>query len=220
MFRVGGYVEFQRGTFNVFGKDFTLTRGSMHFDGTGELNPEVNMVANHDPGAAGSSPIVVLVTGTLAEPNVQFQSDSCPGDGAIVMLVSGRCPDQDTWTADPAADRNAFTAGIVGGILTLGAQRELGGLIPRISVESTGQGSQARVKAGFDAVPKFMRSLVQRVYVQGAVSTAEESGLDTTQESTDATLDFLIELYFPHNIVGSGRFSPDHYWGLDVTWEP
>jgi hypothetical protein len=179
------------------------------------------MVATHEPGTAGGSPVVVTVSGTLAAPHVEFFSESCPGDGAVVMLVSGRCPDQDSSaTGDPSSDRNAFAAGIVGGILTLGAQRELGALIPHISVESTGQGSQARLKAGFDAVPKFMRSLVQRVYVQGAVSTSEQAGLDPTADTGNATLDFLIELYFPRNIVGSGRFAPANYWGLDITWEP
>ncbi len=220
-FRVGGYVEFQRGSFEVFGKQFALNRGTMHFDGTGELNPEVNMVATHEPEVAGGAPVVVMVTGTLANPKVDFYSDSCPGDGAVVMLVSGRCPTDDPNSGGSAQDaQDAFAAGIVGGILTLGAKRELGGLIPRISVESTGQGVQTRLKAGFEAVPKFMRSFVQRVYLQGAVSTSDQNALQPAYNDVTSALDFLIELYFPHNIVGSGKFSPERSWGLDVTWEP
>ncbi|HEX2676036.1 MAG TPA: translocation/assembly module TamB domain-containing protein, partial [Polyangiales bacterium] len=226
-FRVGGYVEFQRGTFEVFGKEFVLNRGTMHFDGTGELNPEVNMVATHEPDGTGGSAVVVNVTGTLAEPHVEFQSDSCPGDGAVVMLVSGRCPNEDPNSGGSAQDaQDAFAAGVIGGILTLGAKRELGALIPRISVESTGQGAQTRLKAGFEAVPKFMRSFVQRVYLQGAVSTGDQGTSSTTDPAQNpngdvaSALDFLIELYFPHNIVGSGKFSPERFWGLDVTWEP
>jgi hypothetical protein len=69
-----------------------------------------------------------------------------------------------------------------------------------------------------------MRKLVRRMYVQGAVSTrsSETGELEQQQpeeESLGDALDFLIELYFPHNIVGSGKFSPNS-WGVDVIWEP
>jgi hypothetical protein len=220
--RVGGYVEFRRGTFEVFGKQFEVNRGSLQFNGGPELNPEVNLVATQKPeaGAGSSGGVVARVSGTLAQPVVEFYSETCPGPGAIVQLVTGRCPSEaDSSLQDASGTQNAFVAGVVGGILTLGARSQLGGLIPRISVESTGQGSNTRVKAGFEAVPKFMRPLVQRVYVQGAVSTRGQS--DTEGTTGTATPDFLIELYFPHNIVGTGRVAPiTRSWGLDVTWEP
>ena len=61
-------------------------------------------------------------------------------------------------------------------------------------------------------------------YVQGGGSTQSEQaavGADEAQAAQESSvaLDFLIELYFPHNIVGSGRFAQDT-WGLDITWEP
>jgi translocation and assembly module TamB len=218
-FRAGGYVTFTRGSFVAFDKRFQLTRGSMLLDGTADLNPEINLVASYQPPGTGNAPVVVTVSGTLTDPHVEFASESCPGDGAVVLLLSGRCPNVDAAsTGDAQGAQSAFAASVVGGILTLGTT---GG--PRISVESTGQ-NQTRVKAGIEAVPKFMRSFVQRVYLQGAVSSAQQgTGTDTTTSaatSTTTTLDFLIELYFPHNLVGTGRFSPETAWGLDVTWEP
>jgi hypothetical protein len=223
-FRVGGYVEFRRGTFEVFGKQFEVNRGSLQFDGGPELNPEVNLVATQRPeaGESANNRVTARVSGTLANPVVEFYSETCPGEGAVVMLVSGRCPSEaDTSLQDTTGTQNAFAAGIVGGILTLGARSQLGGLIPRISVESTGQGAQTRFKAGFEAVPKFMRPLVQRVYVQGALSTRDETAAEGSGNQTSATPDFLIELYFPHNIVSTGRVAPtSRSWGLDVTWEP
>jgi autotransporter translocation and assembly factor TamB len=220
--RVGGYFEFRRGTFDVFGKRFELNRGSMRFDGGLELNPEVNLVATHQPDTVGATPVYVNVSGTLDKPVVSFSSDQCPGEAAVVFLVSGRCPTEaDTNSADTRSTAEAFGAGIVGGILTLGARRQLGGLIPQLSVESAAAGTRTRFKAGFEAVPKFMRPLVQRMYVQGAVSTPDNNigGGGTTQTTT--TPDFLIELYFPNNIVGAGKVAPvTRSWGLDVTWEP
>jgi hypothetical protein len=65
-----------------------------------------------------------------------------------------------------------------------------------------------------------MRPLVQRVYVQGAVSASDNSVSGGTSQNT-TTPDFLIELYFPNNIVGAGKVAPvTRSWGLDVTWEP
>jgi hypothetical protein len=98
--------------------------------------------------------------------------------------------------------------------------------MPRVGYERSAEGTE-RVVAGFSSeelVPKFMRGFVQRVYVQGGRSTETEEAAVTTDEAAAAeesnvSLDFLIELYFPHNIVGAGHFAQDT-WGLDITWEP
>lgn len=228
---VGGYVEFRRGTFETLGRPFAIDRGSMRFDGTTSLNPEVALVATHRPEAAGSSPVQVSVTGTLAQPEVEFSSDACPGDtGAITYLISGQCVADDPDLAQESEDaQEAFAIGIAGSsVLTLlGTPPKVGGVTPRVGVESSGHGYDTRFKAGVGSesfVPKFMRKLVRRVYVQGAVSTGTGEGTAVEQqqqeeESFSRSLDFLIELYFPHNIVGSGNFARDR-WGVDVVWEP
>jgi len=224
---VGGYIAFQRGTFESFGKRFEVNHGSMRFDGGTELNPEVSLVATYDPNRTSTfgQSVVVMVSGTLAKPDVRFYSERCPGEGAVVLLVSGRCPTEgdtssSTGTSGSASStQDAFAAGLIGGILTLGVQRELGGLIPRVAVESSAAGTRTRLKAGIEAVPTFMRSLVERVYLQGAVSTAGQTG--STSAGSGTTPDFLLELYFPHNIVGAGKVAPTtRSWGVDVTWEP
>ena len=62
---------------------------------------------------------------------------------------------------------------------------------------------------------------MQRVYVQGALSTADNSVPESSQQASVTTPDFLIELYFPNSIVGAARVAPTvRSWGLDVTWEP
>ena len=96
-------------------------------------------------------------------------------------------------------------------------------MLPRIAVESTGEGYGTRVRAGIEAddlIPEFMRALVQRVYVQGAISTQDDQAASNTgQSSQNSTLDLLIELYFPNNLVGAGRFA-EGAWGVELTWEP
>jgi autotransporter translocation and assembly factor TamB len=222
---VGGYIEFSGGEFEVFGKRFDINSGALRFDGGTELNPDVFLLATQRPDVAGTSPVTISVTGTLAEPVVTFNSDVCPGDeGAVTYLVSGRCAADDPDVAEESGGaRAAVTSGILSGVLTLGAQRELGGLLPRIAIETSDEAQRVRAGISSDSlVPKFMRKLVQRVYVQGGVGVSSGSSDTATAEQEAATgnpLDFLIELYFPHSIVGSGRFAQET-WGLDVTWEP
>jgi hypothetical protein len=144
-------------------------------------------------------------------------------------MISGQCVADDPDLAQESENaQQAFAVGIAGSsVLTLlGPPPRVGGVTPRVGLESGGRGYDTRFKAGVSSeslVPKFMRKLVQRVYVQGAVSTqASEEATIETQEGPDSlarALDFLIELYFPHNIVGAGKFSEDN-WGIDVTWEP
>lgn len=223
---VGGHVEFNRGVFDVFGKSFNLERGSIRFDGGTNLNPELNLIAEHDPQTAGSAPVRVTVTGRLSAPDVRFTAEGCEDEsGALSLLLTGRCNLSDSTGPDnnPEAQRTAFVGGLLAGVLTLGAKRELGGLIPVIGIESTGSGFNQRIRAGIDAdtlVPKFLRPIVRRAYVEGAVTTGSQTQGGTTGP---ASVDFLLELYFPHNIVGAGRVTPGStqvQWGLDATWEP
>lgn len=228
---VGGYMEFRGGTFETLAKPFVIERGSLRFDGTPSLNPEVLLVAVHRPEAAASSPVTVSVTGTLAKPEIAFSSDVCPGDsGAITYLIAGQCVADDPDLAQESESaQEAFAVGIAGSsVLTLlGTPPKVGGVTPRVGVESRGHGYDTRFKAGVASeslVPRFMRKLVRRVYIQGAVSTGSGEQLQLAESepadsSFSRSLDFLIEMYFPHNIVGSGMFAADR-WGVDVVWEP
>ncbi len=225
---IGGQIGFEKGEFEILGKRFDIESGSLRFDGTSDINPEVLLVARHQPLTVGAAPIGVSVIGTLRDPEVTFSSEECPGDeSAATYLISGRCDVDDPLAAAEAEDaENAFAAGLagsVGGALTPFIRGQMGGLGPRLAIESTGE--DARLKAGIVTerlVPKFMRPLVQRVYVQGAVSTdLRDDSLGTADSASenDFTTDLLIELYFPHNLVGSGKVAPGN-WGLDIIWEP
>ncbi|MCG8553748.1 MAG: translocation/assembly module TamB domain-containing protein [Proteobacteria bacterium] len=221
--RVAGYLQFDRGEFLAFRKQFRINRGSLKFDGSTELNPEVNLRATHDPGMPGSSPVSVTVTGRLEAPNVVFTSAACEGEqGALTMLLSGRCR-QSGGSEVSQQQQQSMVAGLVSGVLTLGAQSELGKLVPLISIQSTG--ATHKVSARFEArqlIPKFLRSIVHQAYLEGsaAIHSPDNSQQDSTGAGLDPALDMVIELYFPHNIVGRGRVAPQRRWDLDLTWEP
>ncbi len=230
--RVGGYVELQRGQFEVLGKEFSIAQGGLRFDGTTDVNPEIRIIATHQPEIAGASPVTVAATGTLLQPEVVFTSEACPGEsGAITYLISGQCSADDPELAqESAAAEESYKAGVVGAV-----GGAITNLLPRVggfalAAESAGEGS-TRVKAGFaadDALPKWMRSFVHRVYVQGAVTPGStvDPATDAADPSASAGLvetfapDILLELYFPYHLIGAGKITPGVSWGVDVTWEP
>jgi translocation and assembly module TamB len=245
--RVGGYVDFQHGTFEVFGKSFQVNRGSLNFDGSTELNPAVSLSATYRPEAAGSSPVLVTVAGTMNEPVISFVSDECEGEeGALSLLVTGRCAPSESEAAaqDTDAQRDAFLAGMMGGVLTLGTsgvRGEFSDLIPKPIVERTGteQYRTYRIGAGINAdslIPGFLRPVIRGVYLEsafarqedlardtgsaGAQTTGESAEGQTTENSAFNTMDFLLELRFPYNLVWSGKIRPPQNWGTDLVWEP
>jgi autotransporter translocation and assembly factor TamB len=224
--RVEGYITFHAGEFEVFGKRFQVNTGSLRFDGNTELNPEVYLVATQKPESSSLSAVSVWVTGTMEQPEVTFHVDVCSGEtAAISYLLSGQCGGEtdDAFAQESSEAPAAFAAGVLGGVLTLGAQRELKGLAPRIAVESTEQGTQ-HVRAGFTSeslIPVWLRGVVQRVYIAGGVMSAGSQAVasESGPPPENTSVEFLFELYFAHNLVGSGRFAPPD-WGLDVLWEP
>src|SRR5690606_1754099 len=139
--RVWGDVALRRVFFEVFGKRFTVDRGSMHFDGDPELNPEVILVATHEMRSPANTTVTVTVTGTLAEPDVEFRSThpECDERSEVVtMLISGRCNLAETQSDDREAAYQAASVlqGIAAGVLTLSLRQELGDVLPVIIVES------------------------------------------------------------------------------------
>jgi translocation and assembly module TamB len=230
--RLTGFLELNRGFFEVFGKRFEVDNGRLDFAGDPSINPAVTLVAVHELPSRPGETVTVTVTGRLTRPTVQFASSiqDCSDRGAVIsLLVSGRCggerrqaPGEEQQAGQQAAD---FLAGITAGVLTLTAREEFGDVLPVIVIESGGQAFRsARVRAGFQAdsfIPDFLRSVVRGAYVEGfftAGSTDDDRRRTTTSQRRDHG--FLLELQFPYNIVGTGSFSPPDTWSVDLTWEP
>jgi hypothetical protein len=244
--RVGGYVDFQRGNFEVVGKSFDINQGSLTFDGSAELNPEVALTATWSPDSAGSSPVVVTVRGTMQQPEISFISEECEGDqGGLAMLVSGRCAiGESDVMADAEAQQEAMQAAMWGGVLTLGTsgvRNKLGGLIPKPILQSRQRAYSSdrftRIGAGVNAdslIPPFLRGIVKGAYLESAYASPSSQGSTTGDqgEGTDAVdattneepgtgdFDFLLELRFPYDLVWSGKIAPPQTWGTDILWEP
>ncbi len=232
---IEGYAKLRRGFFDLFGKNFTLRNGTINFDGSSELNPEVNIQAVHELSTQSGISVTMTVDGRLSTPTVEFTSthpDCQERSQVIDLLISGRCSGNDRSGNVYAAEEQtaSFLAGITAGILTLGARREFGDLLPVISIE-TGQGGFAstRARLGYQAdafIPDFIKPYVLGAYVEGAfplTSSDEQTQQQQQQQQYQqqgAGTRFLLELQFPHNFVGTSQYWPPGTWGFDLTWEP
>ncbi len=230
--RLEGFLQVRRGYFEVFGKRFDVQRARMDFLGDVGVNPEVALVGVHELSGRQNGTVTVTVTGRLAEPVVEFTTsvpDCQQRSQVIMLLLSGQCglerqagaEEQERRAGEQAA---RFLSGILAGVLTLTARTEFGDLVPMLAVESGQQVGSARVRAGWQAdslVPDFLRDVVRSVYVEGYLVTA---GSDTqrTGSSQQGTTDLgaLIELQFPHRLVGRGVVSSSGRWSVDLTYEP
>ncbi|QQR89645.1 MAG: translocation/assembly module TamB domain-containing protein [Myxococcales bacterium] len=232
---IEGYADLRRGFFDLFGKRFELSRGTMNFDGSSELNPELNLQATHEVASSGGTLVTISVGGRLRAPKVDFTSNhpDCREQSQVIdLLISGRCASGQNQSGFgvAAAEQQAasFLAGLTAGILTLGARREFGELVPVISIETGQSGfSSTRARLGFQAdtiIPPFMKSVVRGAYIEGAfpLSSAQDSPQIQQQQlqQQGAGTRFLLELQFPYDFVGTTRYWPPSTFGLDLTWEP
>ncbi|MGB0678231.1 MAG: translocation/assembly module TamB domain-containing protein [Polyangiales bacterium] len=233
--RVSGYADIRRGFLDVFGKRFEVERGTLSFDGGRNINPAVNLVVQHELTSPPGAVVTVQVTGTLQRPNLDFRSN-VTSDRAetIALLVSGQRGSQSLQSQSAAQTEQqvgqqaaSFLSGLTAGLLTLTARREFGDVIPIIAIESSSNayGQSTRAKVGYSAdsiIPKRLSRIVQGAYVETSAGTGTMVGPNTgsTGAPRGRNVGFLIELQFPHNLVGSGAYGPPDNWGIDLTWEP
>lgn len=101
--RLYGDLEASRGTYQLtigpIARDFDVTGGSVRFLGTPDLNPQLDITAEHDVRTAGAGggpatlTIVVRVTGTAEYPRVALTSDTStplPESELLNYLVFGQ----------------------------------------------------------------------------------------------------------------------------------
>lgn len=241
--RIAGTLEIHRGFFDVMGKRFDVTQGSMAFDGGTTLDPQVSLVATHQlRGGGRNDTVTVRASGTLTAPNIEFTSPlvSTGDQGQILCILvtgsaSGQCGESGSTaatssTAADAGDQAAsFLTGVAFGVATLALREQFGDFIPMLSVESGRTVNSARIRAGFNFdqyIPESLRGVVRGIYIEGYVNAGSTQGAPAAASSgassttANSPFGFKIELQFPRNIMTQGEYAPPSNWRLGVTWEP
>ncbi len=226
---VTGTINLQRGNFKVFGKRFEVRSGSMSFDGGSEMNPKVDMVAEHSLRGSNDT-VTVEVSGRLSDPTIEFKSSVPTTSQAqvIALLVTGTTRQQrgvNTSTAQASQDTTDFLSGVAAGLFSASLQSEFGGFAPTFGI-TQGQGvaddteGDTAVQVGFNVDSVLPDNVpIRGLYVEGQfVARRSEGGPNTTAQAQRPG--FLIEALWPLNFVTTGTFAPPSNWSIDVTWEP
>jgi len=216
---ITGAVEIQRGVVELVGRLFDVERGRIAFTGGHELEPTLEVIAHHR--VPGGSRVTVEARGTLNAPELRFLVDDAPVTAGEALAAAAGTSASDGGGAAVQQQVGAMATGLLAGVLTLGARQGFGEWIPVIAIESDDQ--QTRVRAGIEArhlIPKFLRSLVIDAYVEGSLS-AQNDGDDSRQQVAPQTgAAVLLELRFPHHLVGEAEIGPGSRWSTDLSWEP
>jgi translocation and assembly module TamB len=216
---ITGTLEIQRGTIELIGQIFDIDRGRIEFSGGHDVEPTLDLVAKRN--MPSGSTVSVQAQGPLHEPTLTFTIDdkAVPPEEALAALSGGG----GAGSASMQSQLSSVATGMAAGVLTLGARRQLGDWVPVLAVESGA--NETRVRAGVEArrlIPKFLRKLVVDAYVEGMVSSVQDANEtdSETQSSAQTQAAVLLELRFPHSLVGEAQYGPGQRWSTDLSWEP
>ncbi len=85
---IEGQISSMRGSFQLLGKDFVLTRGSVLFTGATPPNPSLDIALTHEGPTITA---VASVSGPASEPSIQLSSDPPrPQDEVVSQMLFGR----------------------------------------------------------------------------------------------------------------------------------
>jgi translocation and assembly module TamB len=213
--RLEGPLAIRRGYIELLGKRFELQPGEIRFSGGSSIDPRLDLTALHH--LRTGEKVYVDIGGYLSAPTLAFRSPDVEGGderAVIDLLVRGGAQREAEVAARDQA--TSVLAGMLAGFLSSMTRRELGAFLPVFRIEAEDARS-ARVRAGFQAdrlIPSWLEGVVRGIYVEGFVGAEEQSG------QARAAGGFLLELLFPHDLVGSGKWEQGNNWSLDISWEP
>jgi autotransporter translocation and assembly factor TamB len=215
---VKGQLRFNRGYMELMGKTFEVKQGGvLRF--TGGTSAALDLMATYRDRRSNQL-VVVHLQGSVEAPKLDFSVDGdkvSAGEAFQAIYGSDKTSEDDM---DPEAQASQILGALMAGVLTTSIRRKLGSMAPILSVDPADEGRGEQVRAGFELdalIPGFLRDVVTGAYVEGSVSSekqSEEGGAKDVQTGV------LIELYFPYNLVSSGRYGPDATWSFDIGWQP
>ena len=217
---VVGVVKVERGVIELLGQLFDIERGTIEFTGGHAIEPTLDIAATRR--VPGSGDVVrVEARGSVHEPELSFSIDGRPTTAGEALAAALGTRTSEDGSSNVESEMSSMATGIAGSVLTLAARRELGPWVPVLALER-GAG-ETRIRAGVEAdrfIPGFLRKVVVDAYVEGIVSTQEqtESGQVQAESSTGAAV--LLELRFPHDLMTEAQYGPGQRWSLDFGWEP
>jgi hypothetical protein len=215
-----GNVGFDRGYLALLGRNFTVKPGgTLRFTGATAV---VDLTAIYEDRRTDQV-LEVHVSGSADAPKLDFAIDGAQVTPAEAMGAIYGNTDNDATIEDPnnaEVETKQFLSALTAGVLNASIRRTLGAMAPIVTLAPTDDKGGGELRAGFELdslIPDFLRDVVTGVYVEGIFSSDKASEQYGRRELQPGV---LMELFFPYNLVTSGRYGPDSTWSLDIGWHP
>jgi translocation and assembly module TamB len=205
-----GSLEVVRGTFDILGKTFKVTRGTISFDGAKTLDPTLDIVTEV---VAGDIVAQVLVSGSASAPKIRMSSTpAMPQEQILSYVLFGRASTQITAAEGiQVAQAAATLAGGGAGVL----DKLRGGLgLDRLML-----GSSQTSNASSNLNPAAGGSNTGGTSVSGGKYLAEGVYVGASQGLTPQSSKVVVEIEVRQHVTVQGDFSQTGGSGLGLNYK-
>jgi translocation and assembly module TamB len=205
-----GSLEVVRGTFDILGKTFKVTRGTISFDGAKTLDPTLDIVTEV---VAGDIVAQVLVSGSASAPKIRMSSTpAMPQEQILSYVLFGRASTQITAAEGiQVAQAAATLAGGGAGML----DKLRGGLgLDRLMLGSSQTGN-----ASSNLNPAAGGSNTGGTSVSGGKYLAEGVYVGASQGLTPQSSKVVVEIEVRPHVTVQGDFSQTGGSGLGLNYK-
>ena len=188
---LAGSVRSLRGSLDLLGKPFELTRGTIEFDGTAGLDPVLDVSLERQAGDAAGG---IYVDGRLSRPRVRFGS-GLPPDEVLPRLVFG--VSQQSLTGAQALQ------------LSLGVARLLG--------HGTGLQDQLREAAGVDVL-RVSGTTAEDAAIAVGQNLGDQVYVGAEQQIGSGQSAVVVEVEVMENLIVDSRLEAGQSANIGVNW--
>ena len=198
--QIGGDLTLRSGTLDLLGRRLIFRRGGLGFDGTSELDPEIDLLAG---ATVGDATVEVEVGGQVSEPTITLSSvPELPQDEIAARLLFGKdVSSLSPFEAVTLAQSVGQLTGLAGGSAGLLEQlrRRIG--LDRLDVDVGDEAGQTAVSGGR--------------YVSDGVYVGVEQGLDEQSSRVNVEIELTPNVTVESDVGADaeGRI------GVNLEWD-
>jgi translocation and assembly module TamB len=208
--KIVGSLEVVRGTFDILGKTFKVTQGTISFDGARTLDPTLDIVAEI---VSGDVVARVLVTGSASAPKIAITSTPTMPQEQILSYVLFNRPNTQISAAEGIQVAQAAATLAGGGPGVLDRLRGRVGLDRLVFGSSTGTNTSSSLN------PAAGGSSTSGTSVSGGKYLAEGVYVGATQGLTPQSSKMVVEVEIRPRVTVQGDFSQTGGTGLGLNYK-
>jgi len=215
---ITGKVRFDRGYLELLGKVFEIERGgTLRFPGG--TSATLDLAATYEDRRTDKV-VRVQLSGSAESPHLDFQVDNETVTAGRAFQAIYGTEDSSEDEDEVEAEAKQFVSAVTAGLVTSTIRRKFGAMAPILMLDPEDAEGTSQLRAGFELdalIPESLSEVITGIYVEGIISSEKQ---EDQSGPRDVNHGVLVELYFPHNLVTSGRYGSNSSWSFDLGWQP